>query len=113
MKRRTFLILSALGLQPRSFKAAVNSLTRSPGPTIKSADLRLWYRQPASEWNEALPIGNGRLADIAPTLLALMGMAQPQAMTGHNLLVAAGAGSDGVRSDSGGKGTDHARRVSA
>ena len=25
-------------------------------------DLRLWYRQPAANWNEALPIGNGRLA---------------------------------------------------
>lgn len=24
-------------------------------------DLKLWYKQPASEWTEALPIGNGRL----------------------------------------------------
>jgi len=24
-------------------------------------DLRLWYRQPAKEWTEALPVGNGRL----------------------------------------------------
>ena len=24
-------------------------------------DLRLWYQQPAANWNEALPIGNGRL----------------------------------------------------
>jgi alpha-L-fucosidase 2 len=30
-------------------------LTRMPG-----AD-RLWYRQPAADWNEALPVGNGRL----------------------------------------------------
>ena len=22
---------------------------------------RLWYRQPAADWNEALPVGNGRL----------------------------------------------------
>ena len=29
---------------------------------------------------------NGRLADIAPTVLALMGLDQPQAMTGHSLL---------------------------
>ena len=21
----------------------------------------LWYKQPAAEWNEALPIGNGRI----------------------------------------------------
>jgi alpha-L-fucosidase 2 len=27
----------------------------------ESQDLRLWYRQPAANWNEALPIGNGRL----------------------------------------------------
>src|SRR5215469_8628843 len=25
------------------------------------ATLRLWYRQPATKWVEALPIGNGRL----------------------------------------------------
>src|SRR3954464_3094484 len=25
-------------------------------------DLKLWYDKPASNWNEALPIGNGRLA---------------------------------------------------
>src|SRR5699024_4566081 len=26
------------------------------------SDLLLWYNQPANDWNEALPIGNGRLA---------------------------------------------------
>jgi len=26
-----------------------------------SGDLRLWYTQPAANWNEALPVGNGRL----------------------------------------------------
>ena len=25
-------------------------------------NLRLWYNKPASNWNEALPLGNGRLA---------------------------------------------------
>ena len=34
-------------------------------------------------------LADGRLADIAPTLLALMGMAQPPEMTGHNLLLGA------------------------
>jgi 2,3-bisphosphoglycerate-independent phosphoglycerate mutase len=29
---------------------------------------------------------NGRLADVAPTLLALMGLAKPDLMTGHSLL---------------------------
>jgi alpha-L-fucosidase 2 len=28
------------------------------------AEQRLWYRQPASEWNEALPVGNGRLGGM-------------------------------------------------
>ena len=27
----------------------------------KTNDLTLWYNQPAANWNEALPIGNGRL----------------------------------------------------
>jgi 2,3-bisphosphoglycerate-independent phosphoglycerate mutase len=29
---------------------------------------------------------NGRLADVAPTMLALMGLQQPEPMTGHSLL---------------------------
>ena len=28
---------------------------------IAQRDLKLWYKQPARNWNEALPIGNGRL----------------------------------------------------
>jgi alpha-L-fucosidase 2 len=28
---------------------------------VFAADLRLWYRQPAKQWVEALPVGNGRL----------------------------------------------------
>jgi len=31
-------------------------------------------------------LGDGRLADIAPTLLALLGLPQPAAMTGRSLL---------------------------
>jgi 2,3-bisphosphoglycerate-independent phosphoglycerate mutase len=31
---------------------------------------------------------NGRLADVAPTVLALMGIEKPGAMHGHSLLVA-------------------------
>ena len=29
--------------------------------THAQTDLKLWYNQPARNWNEALPIGNGRL----------------------------------------------------
>jgi 2,3-bisphosphoglycerate-independent phosphoglycerate mutase len=35
-------------------------------------------------------LAEGRLADVAPTLLALMGLPQPAAMTGHNLLAHGG-----------------------
>ncbi len=31
------------------------------GDTNKWGDLKLWYRQPAQKWTEALPVGNGRL----------------------------------------------------
>jgi 2,3-bisphosphoglycerate-independent phosphoglycerate mutase len=33
-----------------------------------------------------LKLGNGRLADVAPTLLALMGIDKPAPMTGHSLI---------------------------
>ena len=39
------------------------------------------YRAPAGT-----VIANGRLADVAPTMLKLMGLAQPREMTGHALL---------------------------
>jgi alpha-L-fucosidase 2 len=42
---------------------AVIALPPSLGtqPSDPRRDLRLWYRQPAANWNEALPIGSGRL----------------------------------------------------
>jgi 2,3-bisphosphoglycerate-independent phosphoglycerate mutase len=39
----------------------------------------------------SLTIGDGRLADVAPTLLALMGLEKPEAMTGHSLAETADA----------------------
>ncbi len=35
--------------------------TTADAATPASGDTRLWYRQPASAWTEALPVGNGRL----------------------------------------------------
>jgi alpha-L-fucosidase 2 len=33
-----------------------------PNPsTLPPHPLMLWYRQPANQWEEALPVGNGRL----------------------------------------------------
>jgi 2,3-bisphosphoglycerate-independent phosphoglycerate mutase len=37
---------------------------------------------------------NGILADLAPTILALLGIPQPAAMTGHSLLERAGEGGE-------------------
>ncbi|MCF8474684.1 MAG: 2,3-bisphosphoglycerate-independent phosphoglycerate mutase [Emcibacter sp.] len=36
--------------------------------------------------DEKFKLNNGCLADVAPTILSLMGLEQPQAMTGHSLL---------------------------
>src|SRR4051812_30825893 len=32
------------------------------GKLYSQSNLKLWYDKPAANWNEALPIGNGRLA---------------------------------------------------
>ena len=64
MKRRTFLFLSSVGFVSNAIKAAVQrrATTRSVASRNSWDKLRLWYRKPAQNWNEALPIGNGRLA---------------------------------------------------
>ena len=61
MKRRTFLLLSALGALPKSIKAIIQTNRRTTPDSSYWSNLRLWYRQPAKDWNEALPIGNGTL----------------------------------------------------
>lgn len=37
-------------------------VTNSFAQTFRNTDYKLWYDKPSSNWNEALPIGNGRLA---------------------------------------------------
>ena len=37
-------------------------------------------------------LADGALADVAPTLLELLGLSQPSEMTGHSLLVSSDAG---------------------
>src|SRR5215471_17707397 len=55
------------GLSPRLLKqrAALSSLIMlgcaAASFSTPRSSMTLWYRQPAAEWNEALPIGNGRL----------------------------------------------------
>lgn len=63
MKRRTFLFFSALGLLPGLSRVLAQTRLEQATPRKRAwRDLRLWYQQPAANWNEALPIGNGRLA---------------------------------------------------
>ena len=58
--RRAFLVAIALVVLPPI--QVLPPEGGSYGIAAQAAgDLRLWYRQPAASWNEALPIGNGRL----------------------------------------------------
>src|SRR5882672_4868842 len=43
------------------FKSSLILFTGFCSPVFSQSDLRLWYDQPARNWNEALPIGNGRM----------------------------------------------------
>ncbi|RCR69952.1 glycoside hydrolase family 95 protein [Larkinella punicea] len=53
MKKTAFLFLLAI-----CFSRTTQAQQSSPQP------LTLWYKQPASQWVEALPIGNGRLGGM-------------------------------------------------
>ena len=60
MKRRTFLYASALSALAKPWRA-LSSTFDQPLRSNPWSDLKLWYRHAARDWNEALPIGNGRL----------------------------------------------------
>jgi len=55
MTRRSLATAALAGL--------ISIATAAGPPLIQTTDARLvlWYRQPAASWNEALPVGNGRL----------------------------------------------------
>ena len=65
--RRTFLGgIGALGAQaaattllPRA--ALAQASADGPAPKELNPDTMLWYRQPAANWLEAIPLGNGRI----------------------------------------------------
>ena len=48
-------------LMKNMLMAGIILLLASCGPKEENNTLRLWYDRPASTWNEALPVGNGRL----------------------------------------------------
>ncbi|MCD6331944.1 MAG: glycoside hydrolase family 95 protein, partial [Bacteroidales bacterium] len=43
------------------FAVFLSLISCSNGGSRKAQDLRLWYKQSAGDWTEALPLGNGRL----------------------------------------------------
>ncbi len=69
MKTITYLTLCFLGvfalLQPAAVYSAPKKVERLHGEAPPPEErLSLWYRRPAVQWTEALPIGNGRLGGM-------------------------------------------------
>src|ERR1700691_4627306 len=56
--RRRFLVVASAVAATRSL---AKRLGGTDAPETERAALRLWYTKPASQWVDALPIGNGRL----------------------------------------------------
>src|SRR3984957_18562419 len=56
--RRRFLLTATAAAATRSL-ATRFGLAQSP--ENEASDVKLWYTKPASQWVDALPIGNGRL----------------------------------------------------
>src|ERR1035438_2908073 len=58
LTRRRFLVTASKVAGTLSINSR---LGLSEAQSTESSDLRLWYTKPASQWVDALPIGNGRL----------------------------------------------------
>src|ERR1700691_209607 len=56
--RRRFLVVASAVAATRSL---AKRLGGAQAPENEAGDLKLWYTKPASQWVDALPIGNGRL----------------------------------------------------
>ncbi len=56
--RRRFLLIASAVAATRSL---AGRLGLAQAPEQEAGDLKLWYTRPASQWVDALPIGNGRL----------------------------------------------------
>lgn len=54
LKLRTNYYMNAKTIMPILFSMMI-------GGNVSAADLKLWYNEPANIWQEALPIGNGRM----------------------------------------------------
>ena len=63
LSRRRFIrtLSTVLSGLPVLSRTGLLFASRRDDVASTSKDLSLWYRQPADQWTEALPIGNGRL----------------------------------------------------
>ena len=61
LSRRALFQATAAGAAVAGLGARDEALAARKSSTAAWSDLQLWYRQPASLWVEALPVGNGRL----------------------------------------------------
>ena len=61
VNRTTILLLASIFTVCCSPELGLGEVTVSGSQTAPSEPLTLWYRQPARQWVEALPVGNGRL----------------------------------------------------
>ncbi|MGW8949505.1 glycoside hydrolase family 95 protein [Streptomyces sp. NPDC055709] len=63
--RRTVIAAAGLGAAATALPAGVAHAAQAAGAAgagrSETNPMRLWYRRPAEEWLEALPVGNGRL----------------------------------------------------
>ncbi|MEO8624805.1 MAG: glycoside hydrolase family 95 protein, partial [bacterium] len=61
--RREFMLQTAVlaGSMLVSRTPPVGAMTPPTAPEFADSTLTLWYKRPAAQWVEALPIGNGRL----------------------------------------------------
>lgn len=64
--KATGAALAVLGAAPAASAVAAPAVAKAAGkqslPAVEAGDaLQLWYREPANEWVQALPVGNGRL----------------------------------------------------
>jgi alpha-L-fucosidase 2 len=64
MNRRQFIANAGMaGLAAHLLRNSGNALEHGHGSEVteKESKLSLWYDKPATDWNEALPLGNGRI----------------------------------------------------
>ena len=66
----------------------IDPITRGPHTAHTLNKVPLIYVDPGYEADKVKLLDGGRICDVAPTMMQLLGLEQPSAMTGHSLLPA-------------------------